>query len=151
MASASVLGAYLERYGTFTVAATVPLYVTFIPLKGATGLPVNPPVSVVEDLGTTPAFDFEYHPLETTRLKHTIYAVSDADVDSYVSAVRYNGGAVNAGLGMDFAASLPLTGMTLKQVTRDREQRGRVNLLTLYAAPVFYCSITYSIDVLRTA
>jgi hypothetical protein len=151
MASASVLGAYLERYNTFTVAATVKLYVTFVPPKNSAEAAVNPPLGLLEDLGTEPTEDFELNPIEVTRLKHTLYAASDADVDSYASAVRYNGAGIGSGSGMDFAASMPLTGLTLLECRREREVRGRASFYSISAQPLFFCEMTYRITCLRTA
>lgn len=151
MASASVVGAVKERYESFTVAATVPIWFGYVPLKDGAGNAVNPPFVLLEDLGTTPEQDFEYNPVETTRIRFTIYATRLADVDATASAIRYNGGSISAGLGMDNAASLPLTGMTLKHVTREQEVRGVSTPPNLTAERVHYCQMTYAVDVLRTA
>lgn len=151
MASASVQGACKERLESFTYPSATPVYFGYVPPMSAADTPVNPPYILLEDLGTTPTQDFEYNPLETTRLKLTVYATQLSDVDAIASVVRFNGGSVSAALGMDNAATLPLTGMTKKHVTRTQELRGVTTTPNLTAQRVHFCEMSYEVEVLRTA
>lgn len=151
MASASVVGAVKERYETFTIAATVPMYFGYVPTMTAADTPVNPPYILMEDLGTTPTEDYSGNPVEVTNLALTVYATQLSDVDATASAVRYNGGAVGSGAGLDRSASLPLTGMTLMRCVRRHEQRGATSTPNLTAQRVHFCRMEYEVQVLRTA
>lgn len=145
MASASATGAVIERYESFTIAATVPVYFHEAPASAAL------PYVVLTDLGTVPDFDLEYNPLERTTLEFHVYHTSLANADAVASAIRFNGGAVNAGDGMDFADDLPLTGQAYKAMVRRSEQRFTEGPRGPAATPVFRVVMRYTVDTLRTA
>ena len=151
MASASVAGAVIERYGTLTFTPKPTLYFGEAPYRDGSGNPVVPPYVVLVDEGTTTEYDFEYHPVETTRLRFEVYALGLALADAIASGIRYDGGLVTAGAGMDFAASLPLTGMTLKAMVREREVRSVENARDGSSTDVYRVSMAYRVEVLRTA
>ena len=151
MASASVIGALKERYETFTINSTAKLYFHEAPLVDGSGNQVNPPYVVLMDDGTEVAHEFEENPIETTRVRFEVYATTLASADSIASAIRYNGGTITAGSGMDSSESLPLTGMDHMNIDRLREQRWKEGARGTSATPVYRCSMQYEVVVKRTA
>jgi hypothetical protein len=146
MPSISVIGAVIERYESFAISATVPMWFHEVPAEED-----SPPYVVLVDEGTTPQYTTEYEPLETTRLRFEIFHTSLAGADNVVSAIRYNAGAIAAQLGMDFAASLPLTGSNFLGMKRDREQRFVEGPRGLGGVPIFRVSMSYTVTAKRTA
>lgn len=151
MASASVTGAVIEKYGGFAFTPKPTLYFAEAPYRDGSGNAVVPPYVVLVDEGTVPEYDFEYNPIETTRVRFEVYALGLALADAIASGIRYDGGAVAAQAGMDFASSLPLTGMTLKEVVREREVRSVEKARDGSATDVYRVSMTYRVQVVRTA
>jgi hypothetical protein len=151
VASASVVGAVIERYGTFAFTPKPTMYFAEAPYRDGSGAAVVPPYVVLVDEGTVPDYDFEENPLEITRLRFEVYALGLALADAIASGIRYDGGSVSAGSGMDFTASLPLTGMTLKEMVREREQRFVEQSRDGSSTDVYRISMAYRVQVLRTA
>lgn len=151
MASASVIGAVIERYETFTINSTAKIYFHEAPLRDGTGEEVHPPYVVLKDDGTEIDFEFEEAPIERTRLRFEIYATSLASADSIASAIRYNGGSITAGSGMDHTKTLGLTGLDHMAMVRLSEQRWQEGDRWASASPVFRCQMVYEVTAKRTA
>lgn len=145
MPSASVTGAVIARYEAFTIAATVPVWFHEAPASASL------PYVVLQDDGTRPEYDFEYNPVETTALRFEVYHTSLASADAVASAIRYNGGGVADGDGMDFADALDLTGQTFKRMERKSEQRFVEGPRSTSATPVFRVRMAYEVETVRTA
>ena len=146
----SVIAAVLARYETFTVNSTAKIWFYEAPERDGSGAAVVPPYVVLQDDGTTPEYDFEYNPIETTRLRFEVYATSLASADAIAQGIRYNGGAVNAGSGMDFAASLTVTNQVYKAMVRESEQRFQEPQRGADASRVFRVRLVYKVETLRT-
>lgn len=151
MASTSVPGGVIARIQSFAFPETVSVWLSEVPLRNAVGAAVVPPWVCVTDDGMTPDYDFELNPIETTQLRVEVYALTLAQADAIVAVVRYNGGGVAAGAGLDFAAALPLTGLTLKSCVRQGEQRAQETQRGTDATPVFHVTMRYEVECLRTA
>lgn len=129
---ASVISASRTRYGTLT-AANFPdgsrpaLYFDEAPLVEAHASDhpqVFPPYVVLRDEGLDPDYEFELAVVEVSRLSFEAFADTLEDVDLIAEAIKYNGGAVGAGLGFDFGSlsGLP-AGAVLKEYRRTGERR----------------------------
>lgn len=150
MASASVIGACIERHDGFTYSPKPALYFGEAPYRDGSGNAVVPPYIVIPDAATTPEHQFEYRPYETTRLTFRVYALGLALADAIVLGIRFNGGAVDAGAGMDFAASLPLTGQTLKAMVWEGERRFVENARDGTSTDVYRVDVNYRVETVRT-
>ena len=151
MASASVTGAVIERYATFTINSTAKLYFHEAPLRDTAAAAVAPPYVVLQDDGTTVDYEFEEAPIELTRLRFEVYATSLANADAIASAIRYNAGTITAGSGMDHTESLPLTGMDHMAMIRISEQRWQEGDRSTTGTPIYRISMRYEVTVKRTA
>jgi len=152
MASISVIGAVIERYETFTINSTAKIYFDEAPTRDGSGVAIVPPYVVLRDGGTSPDYAFERScVIENTTLTFEIYATGLASADAIASAIRYNGGAIDAGSGMDFATTLPLTGQTLLQMVRTSEQRNVEGGRGVDATDVYKVTMTYVVQTQRTA
>lgn len=147
----SVIAGVITRYETFTINSTAKIWFHKAPERDGSGAAVVPPYVVLQDDGTTPEYDFEFNPIETTRLRFEVYAATLAAADAIAAGIRYNGGAINAGSGMDFASAMTLTGQTLKEMVRESEQRFQEPQRGVTAGFVFRVRMAYKVEVQRTA
>jgi hypothetical protein len=147
----SVVAGVISRYETFTINSTAPIWFHEVPERTGAGAAVVPPYVVLQDDGTTPEYDFEYNPVETTRLRFEVYASTLAAADAIAAGIRYNGGSITAGAGMDFAAALTATGQTFKAMARESEQRFLEPQAGANAGPVYRIRLVYRVQMLRTA
>lgn len=152
MASSSVIGAVIERVEGFSFPADVTVWFDQAPLKDTSGAAVVPPYVVIHDDGMTPEFDFEHNvAFEVTNVRFEVYGLSLASVDAIASVIRYNGGAVNAGDGMDFASELPITRSVYKGCKpQPGERRFQEAARDGSAQLVFRCTKTYAVETQRT-
>jgi hypothetical protein len=149
-----VIGAVVERLAGLSLPAGTTVWLDDAPVKDAAGAAVAPPYVVVRDDGTTPEFDFQLNPVETTAVRVECYGATLAAADALAAAVRYGGGAVDAGGGLDFCeagAGLPLTGQSLETVVRQSEQRTRESARGSAGSPVYRVTLRYEVRCLRTA
>lgn len=154
MPSTSVIGAVIERVEGFTFSvAGVSIWFDQAPLKNGAGVAVVPPYVVIHDDSTNPIeSDFEHDSVfEATALRLEVYALTLADIDSIITTIRYNGGTITQGLGMVFAATLPITGSDLKESLLVSEQRFQEGSRNVDGKLVFRCRAVYKITVQRTA
>lgn len=148
----SLIGAVVGRLGTLTYPETLSggVWLSEAPPRSATGTPVVPPYLVVTDEGTVPQFDLEYHPYETTTFAVDVYAPTLARADAIAHAVKYGGGALAAGAGLDFAQGLTVTNQAVKDVVRRSERRSQETPRGADAGPVFKVSLKYEAESQRT-
>ncbi len=99
MSTLCVIGAVRDRIVSFT---DMPLVATFDEPVSVANAQVYPSYIVILDEGTVPDYEFEHTVSEVTTLTLMIYADTLDDVAALVEKVKYNGGAINAGLGLDF-------------------------------------------------
>jgi hypothetical protein len=151
--AASTIGAVVARYGALTFA-TKPTKLWLgpdgVPLRDGTTVVSLPTVELIDD-GTDVEYDFEENPLEITKFRFVIRAVTLAAADTIASGLRYDGGLITAGSGFDFC-TLTITGQTSKEVVRLSEQRSRVSdAHDPEGKPVHQIIMNYRAQCLRTA
>lgn len=150
--AASVIAAVLERYDTFAITSTAVIYFDEAPARAAAGHVVEAPYVVLKDDGTTPDYDLHGNVIgETTLLRFEVYGDSLAQVDAISVGIRWNGGAVDAGLGMDHADSLTVTAQTFGGMFHEREQRFQETARGVNAGLIFRNTMRYRVQMfLRT-
>ena len=127
----SVVSSFLAKATTLaatagTGGAAVPVYFGEAGLRSSAGVHVDLPFIVVEDRGAAPDYEFEWGGTETTTLDVTIYAITLAQVDSIVLALKYGGGIPSAGSGLDFGTLASLGSyLTFEECKRVGETRNR--------------------------
>lgn len=99
MATLSVVNAVLHRIRSFTA---IPQTFAFDTPTSVDNAQKFAPYIVIMDDGTDTSYPFELTVMEVTNFTVMIYAESLNDVDDIVEKVKYNGGGIAAGLGLDF-------------------------------------------------
>ncbi len=150
MSTTSVIGAVMDRYDTFTFTGKPSLYFDKAPNRTALDTPTTLPYVILKDKGTEPLYDFEHNVEETTKLDFEVWALSLATADAIAYGIHFNGGAINAGLGMDFADTLAtLTGQTLKEMVWERERRSQEDPRNQSASLAFKILMSYHVSTER--
>lgn len=146
MASASVIGAVLEKYDLLTFSGRPPIYFDQAPAKTVGGAALVPPYVVLKDDGTAPDYTLDLVPVESTRVRFRVYALTLAAADAIAVGIKWDQGVPTARQGFDFAETLPLTGASLLDhgAVRTREQRSRT-ADTLSGGPVYLVELSYTI------
>lgn len=108
MAATNVLKAVMDHWNALTAAnfpsaAVPPIALDDMPVTDSGGTQQYPPYAILRDGGMSVQFDAERNVVETTALTVEVYGTL-ADCAQVVEAAKYNGGAINAGSGLDFAA-----------------------------------------------
>jgi hypothetical protein len=144
----SAYAAFVDRYNSLTGAPK--LYTFDAPVSDG-GTQVFPAYSVLLDEGTQTVYEFEHSVMEISEFVLMIYADTLAPVDAAVEIIKYNGGAIDAGLGMDFGA-LPTLSVSYKnlEVRRMREQRFAA-MTGKVAQRIHGCKLEYRVTLYRTA
>ncbi len=147
MSTLSVVGAVKDRYNSLT---NVPTLYTFDAPPNVDAAQVFVPYSVLLDDGTTPSYEFEHTVMEQTTFTLVVYAPTLNDVDTYVERVKYNGGAIDAGLGLDFGA-LPTLDTVYKklEVRRMSEKRFAASRTGRGGERVHACEMVYRVTLYR--
>lgn len=149
--AATVIGAAIVKWDALSFSGKPDdLWFDGVPLKTATTVVSLPTVELVHN-GTTPDYDFEYNPIETTEMMFVVRGVARETVAAIVSGIRFNGGAVTAGAGFDFG-TLTVTGQTLKSMKLERVQEGRDRaVFDAEGKPVHRTELYYKVMTVRTA
>lgn len=144
----SAYAAFVDRYNSLTGAPK--LYTFDAPVSDG-GVQVFPAYSVLLDEGTQTGYEFEHSVLEVSDFVLMVYADVLTTVDAAVEIIKYNGGAVNAGLGMDFGL-LPTLSVSYKnlEVKRLREQRFAATTTGKIAQRIHGCKMEYRVSLYRT-
>lgn len=152
MASASVIGCLIEYYGTLSFSGKPAIYFDEVPLVGTTTADkIAPPYVVMHDDGMTPEFDFEFNvPFETTQVRLEVFATTLALLDAYIDGIKYNGAAINAAAGFDFAVLNTYTKGVWMATVRTREQRFQESPRAAAAGLIFRGRLQYEVKVQRT-
>lgn len=113
----------------FPNAAVPPIYLDDPPLVDA-GVQVRPPYVVLRDKGMAPSYEFERTTLEVCEFDLEVYYPTPdsggplANVDTAVTAIKRNGGAVGAGSGFDYGTLSDLTSpRSTHEIRRVKETR----------------------------
>lgn len=148
MAATSVTAAFRDQYLTITGAPTLYLFDAPPQVDGAQ---VFPAYAVLTDDGLRASYEFELTVLEVTGLTLMVYADTLSAVDAYVELIKYNGGGLLDGLGMDFCTldvDVKYTNMQVERLSETRfvaEQTGRS------AQRIFGCKMEYRVSLYRVA
>lgn len=147
MSTLSVTGAVRDRYNSFTSVPTLAMFDTPPSIDNAQ---VYPPYVVIVDDGMTPSYEMEHTVMEVTNLGFMIYSGTLDEVDAIVEKIKYNGGAINAGLGMDFG-SLPslATQYGDLEIRRVSEKRFAAIATGKSAQRIHGCELRYRITLYR--
>lgn len=124
---ASVISAAMTKFDGLTAAnfpssAVPPIYLDEAPLATSSAQ-VRPPYAIISDEGESPEDAFGDSVIERTRFKITLYYNLLADADTAALAVRFNGGAHDAGSGFDFGTLSLATGFTHLSLVRTGSRR----------------------------
>lgn len=147
----SVVGSVITKWSSLAFSGKpAKLWFDGVPLRDG-AVTVDLPTVELVDNGTAPEYDFEYNPIETTEITFVVRATTLAEADSIAAGIRYNGGAVNAGLGYDFG-TLTITGQRVMKIERTREQRSReTSDRGPEALPIHRIDLDYSVQTVRSA
>jgi hypothetical protein len=145
----SVFAAVVDRYNSLT---DVPDLYQFDAPVSADAVQVYPPYSVILDEGTQCVYEFEHTVMEVTSLTIMVYADTLALVDAAVERIKYNGGAIDGGLGLDFG-TLPTLSVdfTNLEVRRLSEQHFLATTTGKLAQRVFGSKLEYRVTLYRTS
>lgn len=111
----------------------------------STGAQKRVPYVVLTDLGSDPEYQSDYGGQERGGFELTVYAKTVTDLDTIVTAIRFNGDTPAAKAGFDFGTLTLDAPYYALALTRTREVRE-------YVAPdrdglrVHRCRITYRVD-----
>lgn len=156
MAATNVIKAVQDKWLSLTAAlfpsATVPpIALDDMPVTTAAGAQQYPPYAILRDGGITPQYDTEYNVVEPSEVTIEVYGLAP-DVEQTVEAAKYNGGAINAGSGLDFG-TLPLETGTGKRVLMQLMRTGErwdYSGIAKAGTRFYRCTLTYSVTTRRT-
>ena len=152
MATTSIIAAVISKFESlgavyFPGSSRPPVYLDQAPLTGAAGEQERPPYVVLRDGGQVPEYEFERTTLEVCEFTLEVYYETLADVDTAVTAVKRNGGAVGAGLGFDYGTLSDLTSpRSTHEVRRVRETR-RLSGVNFVGQRTHVCVLEYRVTV----
>lgn len=146
----SYLAAAVALYDTlaaanFPAATRSPRHFGEAPVKDGSGTDLRPPYVVFADLGSAPEYQSDYGGPEPGGFTLTAYADTLADVDTIVTAVKWNGAAPANKAGFDFGTLTLDAPLYFLSLARTREVRE-------YVAPgksgqrVHRCVLTYRVE-----
>lgn len=147
MSTLSVPGAVQSRIVSFTNAPKTYLFDAPVSADSAQ---VYPEYLVIIDEGMRPTYEFEHTCMEQTDLVLMVYANTLQRVDEIVEIVKYNGGGISAGLGLDFGALPTLsTDYQDMEVLRQSERRFITVPTGLNSQRIFGCEMRYRVTLYR--
>ena len=154
MAANSVVKAVMDRYETFTAAnfpsaSRPPIYLDDAPVTDSAGAQEYQPYVALRDGGMSVEYDTEYNAIESSQLTLEVWADSLADADQIVNAIKYNGGTIAAGSGMDFGTLSFDAGRVSFQLVRTAERRA-FGGIGKAGQRVYRCEIDYRAVVRRS-
>lgn len=147
----------MTKYDTLTVGgfpdATVPpIYLDDPPLLDG-GVQVRAPYVVLRDNGQVPQYEFERNTMEVCEFVLEVYYPTPdsggplANVDTAVTAIKRNGGAVGAGSGFDYGTLTDLTTpRSTHEIRRMRETRRSAGF-SQDGRRVYVCLLEYRVIV----
>jgi hypothetical protein len=142
----SVVGAVREKYEAI---AGVPTLFMFDAPVSADSAPVYPSYTVLTDEGMRTDYELELTVLEVTTLSLMVYANTLEDVDTAVERIKYNGGGISDGRGLDFCALNLDFDFQNMQVQRTVEQRFLAQTTGKTAQRIFGCRLEYRVSLYR--
>jgi hypothetical protein len=147
--ASSAVSAIIDRYNSLT---GVPTLYSFDAPVSADGAQVYPSYTVLLDNGTDTGYELELTVLEVTSITLMVYANTLLEVDAAVEAIKYNGGGVSDGLGLDFGALPTLDiGYYNLEVRRVREKRFAAGVTGRSAQRIHGCELDYRVSLYRSS
>ncbi len=152
MATTSIIAAVISKYESLTAAnfpgsSRPPIYLDQAPLTDSSGAQERPPYVILRDNGQVPSYEFERTTIEVCEFVLEVYYASLADVDTAVTAIKRNGGAVGAGSGFDYGTLSDLTSpRSTHEVRRVKETR-RLSSLDYSGNRVHVAILEYRVQV----
>lgn len=146
MAETSAFAAVVARYQTFT---DVPDIYTFDGPTVADGVQVYPSYVVALDDGTTPSYEMELTVMEVSEIRLMVYGDMLATVDAIVERIKYNGGGIGDGDGMDFCQLDMTADFGDMEVRRISEQRFAAVGTGKQAQRIHGCELKYRVTLYR--
>jgi hypothetical protein len=154
VATTSVISAAITKFEALTASnfpssTRPPIYLGAAPLTDSAGAQerAGDGYVVIRDLGTEPQLEFERTTLEVGEFEFEVYYRSLANVDTAVTAIKRNGGAVGAGSGFDFGTlsdlASPRSTHEIRRVRETREFAG----IDQTGARVHRCVLRYRVTV----
>ncbi len=147
MATLCVIGAVVARLKSFD---SIPGVYSFDVPPSVDNAQVYPNYCVVLDGGMRPTFELELTVMEQTDIDVMIYANTLEEASEIAEIVKYNGGAIDAGAGMDFG-SLPdlATQYRDMQVERVGETYFAATATGRSAQRISGCKLSYRVTLYR--
>lgn len=147
MSTLSVIGAVTARIESLNA---LPALYSFDAPPSVDNVQVYPEYVLLADNGTNASYDFEHTVFEQTSLTITVYANTLAAVDVIVEKLKYNGGAIDAGAGLDFG---PLPALAVQyrdmEVRRLSERRFAAMTTGKFAQRISACEMQYRVSIYR--
>jgi hypothetical protein len=150
----SIMASVIERVENFTWSQILPdevkIFAFEAPVTDVQDDPVQPPFVIIIDDGIRYSSTFESEAKEIQNVRFEIYGTSLYQVDRILEIIRFNGGGVTEGRGMDRAEfdNLPERYLNQKCVpvaTQRFQERVRLPNANL----CFRCRQVYTIEVQR--
>lgn len=157
MPTTSITAAVITKFEALTAAnfpsSTVPRIDFGRAAQVVASVALVPPYVRLLDAGrTVQQLDFERNALVTVRFVFEVIAVSAADVDTIVTAIRLNGGTVGQGLGFDYGTLSDLSSpKSTYRIVPVSEPRYLADVLDKDGARVHGCRLEYAVSVLESA
>jgi hypothetical protein len=154
---ASLFKAVKDFYDTLTVAnfpggiALPPFSESLAPVATSAGTQLRPPyvIGVLQPDKTD--LTFEDDSFERYRLTITAFALTQADADTIMACIRFNGGSVSAAAGFENRSTLSgLTDGATLSITLERPPEPAQAGLDRNGAYVHRSTIVYSVEVHRS-
>ena len=152
MATTSIISAVMSKFNALTEAnfpdsSRPQIYLDQAPLTDASGTQERPPYVILRDNGQVPTGEFERTTFEACDFVMEVYYESLADVDTAVTAIKRNGGAVGSGSGFDFGTLSDLTSpRSTHEIRRTRERRALAGM-DLTGKRIHVCYLEYRVTV----
>ena len=147
MATLSAIAAVIERLKTFS---GLPAVYSFDAPPSVADAQQYPPYIVVIDNGMRATYEFQHTCMEQTDVQIMVYADRLSTVDQIVERIKYNGGSMQAGLGLDYGP-LPTLDPSYQdlEVHRHSEQRFITEPTGKSAQRIFVCDMRYRVSLYR--
>jgi hypothetical protein len=143
----SVIAAVIARYAAITMTGVTKPNIWFdgVPQTDAGGLTQELPYVNLVDEGTTPEFDFEYNPIETTRFRLEVWANTLTTVDLLLIGLKYGSTGATAGGGYDFA-TFTITGQQEMECRRTEERRSQAPQVDAEGKQAYMGTLNYEVQ-----
>jgi hypothetical protein len=144
----SAISALVAKWPSLTGAPTLATFDE--PVSVEANIQKRPPYTVLVDQGMVPRFEFERTAFEVTNVLLTTVCDMLADVEAALEIIKYNGGGVSDGLGLDFG-TLPALELPYRElvILRTNQRVGAFKPTGKNSQRLHFGELSYQISLYR--